>query len=310
MIREEKLTKLVYLMRHLRESGANMKLQQLILELAETSKYVSHAIKTGEMGYAGTSNLYGEKQLALDVLSNQIITERLDHTGLVSYMASEELDDIMSSHANAMGPYSISYDPLDGSSLINTNLSIGTIASIMPGKQVLQEGRKQAAAIYFLYGPQSILVYTVGNGTHMFELNDAYEYVLKDEYVTLNAYGDIYSPGGKRNQWTPKHTLFINNLEDNGYTLRYSGAFVADVNHILAKRGGIFTYPALKKNSHGKLRLLFELFPMAFIIEQAGGAANNGKVRILDIEPTNFSDRSPVYIGSKKEVDQAIYYMK
>ena len=304
------MANLVYLMRHLRESGANMKLQHLILELAETSKYVSHAIKTGEMGYAGTSNLYGEKQLALDVLSNQIITERLDRTGLVSYMASEELDGIMSSHANAMGPYSISYDPLDGSSLINTNLSIGTIISIMPGKQVLQEGRKQSAAIYFLYGPRSTMAYTVGNGTHMFELNNAYEYVLKDEYVTLNAYGDIYSPGGKRNQWMPKHTLFINNLEDNGYKLRYSGAFVADINQILAKRGGIFTYPALKKYSHGKLRLLFELFPMAFIIEQAGGAANNGKVRILDIEPANFSDRAPVYIGSKKEVNQAIYYMK
>jgi len=304
------MAKLVYLMRHLRESGADRKLQQLILELAEASKYIAHTIKTGEMGYAGTSNLYGENQLALDLLADKIIKDRLDHTGLVSYMISEEMNSIVSSHENAMGPYSVCYDPLDGSSLIDTNLSIGTIVSIMPGKQVLQPGKNQAAALYFLYGPRTELVYTVGNGTHIFVLNDAYEYILQSEYVTLNGFGNIYAPGGLKQEWTASHTLFINHLEDEGYKLRYSGAFVADINQLLAKKGGIFTYPALKGKQEGKLRMVFELFPMAFIIEQAGGAASNGTVRILDLEASDFSQRSPIYIGSKKEVALAAEFLK
>ncbi|NOZ83510.1 MAG: fructose-1,6-bisphosphatase [Epsilonproteobacteria bacterium] len=304
------MAKLIYLMRHLRESGTDRKLQQLILELSEASKYIAHAIKTGEMGYAGTSNLYGEYQLTLDVLADKIIKERLDHTGLVSYMISEEMNGVTSSHKNSMGPYSVCYDPLDGSSLIDANLSIGTIISVMPGKQILQPGKNQVAALYFLYGPRAALIYTVGNGTHLFVLNDAYEYILQEEYITLNGFGNTYAPGGLKQKWTSKHAMFIHYLEDNGYKLRYSGAFAADVNHLIAKKGGVFTYPALKDEESGKLRLLFELFPMAFIMEQAGGAASNGTMRILDIEPSDFSQRSPIYIGSKKEVRIAGKYLK
>jgi fructose-1,6-bisphosphatase I len=161
------------------------------------------------------------------------------------------------------------------------------------------------AALYITYGPLITMVYSAGKGAHEFVLNREGEYVLSQEDIRFKEKGDIYSPGGLRKDWTPEHLRFVEFLEKQGYKLRYSGGFVPDINQILIKNGGIFTYPALKKSPAGKLRLLFELQPMAFLIEQAGGIATDGKTNILEISVEDIGQRSPIYIGSRFEVEKA-----
>jgi fructose-1,6-bisphosphatase I len=159
--------------------------------------------------------------------------------------------------------------------------------------------------MYITYGPLITMVYSAGKGTHEFVLNREGEYALSEEDIHLKESGDIYSLGGLRRDWTPEHLKYVEFLETEGYKLRYSGGFVPDINQILIKRGGIFTYPALKKSPRGKLRLLFELQPMAFIIEQAGGKATDGKEDILSIRVEDLNQRSAIYIGSRFEVEKA-----
>jgi fructose-1,6-bisphosphatase I len=148
-------------------------------------------------------------------------------------------------------------------------------------------------------------VYSAGKGAHEFVLNREGEYVLSQENITLKERGSLYSPGGLRKDWLPEHLKYVECLEAEGYKLRYSGGFVPDINQILIKKGGIFTYPALQKSPRGKLRLLFELQPMAFIIEQAGGKASTGKDYILDMKVEALDQRCPIYIGSRFEVEKA-----
>jgi fructose-1,6-bisphosphatase I len=158
------------------------------------------------------------------------------------------------------------------------------------------------AALYITYGPLITMIYSAGKGAHEFVLNREGEYVLSEENITLKDKGSIFSPGGLRKDWTPEHLKFIEKLESDGYKLRYSGGFVPDINQVLIKKGGLFTYPALKKSPQGKLRLLFELQPMAFITEQAGGMATDGRQDILSIRVETINQLSPVYIGSAYEV--------
>ena len=290
---------------HLMNKGLDFGLASIIYEVAVASKYIIHAMRTGDLGLAGTSNLYGEEQLALDVLSNEIIKDRLDHTGRVKCFASEELDEILIFERKGHKDYSVVVDPLDGSSLVDVNLAVGTIVGIYKGEDLLQPGKNLVGAMYIVYGPRTTLVYSAGNGVYEFTLNSLGEYVLTIEDIQLKDSNKIYSPGGLKKDYTDKHAKFIDFLEKNGYKLRYSGGFVPDINQILLKRGGLFTYPALKNAPNGKLRLLFELNPMAFIIENAGGMAINGKDRILDIVPEKLDQRSPIYIGSKEEVQLA-----
>ena len=196
-------------------------------------------------------------------------------------------------------------DPLDGSSLVDTNLSIGTIIGIHKDS-VLDSGRNSmVAALYITYGPLITMIYSAGKGAHEFVLNREGEYVLSQEDIKLNPKGSIFSPGGLRRDWNPAHLKFIEQLENDGYKLRYSGGFVPDINQILIKKGGVFTYPALKKAPQGKLRLLFELQPMAFIMEQAGGLATDGYQDILSIKVESINQLSPIYIGSTTEVQMA-----
>ncbi len=297
------------LRRHLREQKIEENLIHLICEIAEASKYVINAVRTGDLGVAGTSNLYGEEQLALDVLSDRIIRKRLIKSGVVCNIASEEMDEIYQVTTDADGMYSVSYDPLDGSSLVDVNLAVGTIVSIFSGCDLLQEGRKQVAAMYILYGPRVSLVYSVGNGVYEFTMNHLMEYTLTRENVKMKPSGDIYAPGGLRNKYTEGNEKFIRYLEAKGCKLRYSGGFVPDINQVLMKGKGIFMYPALNGSPNGKLRLLFELNPMAFLIENAGGAATNGKVPILDIKPECLDQRAPIYIGCVDEVNKAMEYV-
>ncbi len=303
MLEERGSTKFqVDLRRHLRESGVERNLIRLICEIAEASKYIINSIRTGDLGVAGTSNLYGEKQLALDVLADRILEKRLKHSGVVSSVVSEEQDKIISFEPEHSTCYSVAYDPLDGSSLVDVNLAIGTILSICKGDALLGRGRDQVAAMYILYGPRTTLIYSTGNGVHEFAMNQLMEYTLVQENITIAGGAGIYSPGGQRNLYTEGTERYVRLLEEQGSKLRYSGGFVPDINQILIKGKGIFMYPHLKGKPEGKLRLLYELNPMAFLVEQAGGAASDGRMPILDIVPSAIDACSPVFIGSKKEV--------
>jgi len=297
------------LRRYLRSQNIEDNLVHLICEIAEASKYVINAVRTGDLGVAGTSNLYGEEQLALDVLSDRIMRKRLVKSGVVCNIASEEMDEIYQVTSNTNGMYSVAYDPLDGSSLVDVNLAVGTIVSIFAGCDLLQEGRNQVAAMYILYGPRTSLVYSVGNGVCEFTMNQLMEYTLTRENVMMKPAGDIYSPGGLRNKYTEGNDKFIRYLEAKGCKLRYSGGFVPDINQVLMKGKGIFMYPALNGSPSGKLRLLFELNPMAYLIENAGGAATNGTIPILDIKPVSLDQRAPVYIGCSDDVNKAMEYL-
>jgi len=161
------------------------------------------------------------------------------------------------------------------------------------------------AAMYILYGPRTSLVYSTGNGVYEFGMNQLMEYTLTRDNVVVADKGTIYSPGGQRNRYTAGTESFVRELEKNGAKLRYSGGFVPDINQILMKGKGVFLYPHLEGSPKGKLRLLFELNPMAFLMEQAGGAASTGRGRILDLVPQDIHDRAPVFIGCKEDVARA-----
>lgn len=293
------------LRRHLRENDEDRDLTRLICEIADASKYIIHAIRTGDLGMAGTSNLYGEQQLALDVLSDRIIIKRLRHSGVVANLLSEECDEIVPIDPDGENRFSVAFDPLDGSSLVDVNMAVGTIVSIFKGSNLLQPGRNQVAAMYILYGPRTTLVYSTGRGVHEFGMNSLMEYTLNYENIRMSGPAGIYAPGGLRSKYTPGTEKFTRTLEENGTKLRYSGGFVPDINQLLMKRGGIFMYPHLTDAPTGKLRLLYELNPMAYLVEQAGGAASDGRRRILDIVPERVDMRAPVFIGSKEAVTLA-----
>ena len=294
----------VDLRRHMWMVGVEQDLRRLIWQIAITGKYISSKIHESNRKLAGLKNIYGEEQLSLDRSADVILRNQLQFSGFVREYASEEQDSVIPI-GHGEEKYFITADPLDGSSLVDTNLAIGTIIGIHK-ESMLAEGRKtMVAALYITYGPLITMVYSAGKGTHEFVLNREGEYVLSEEGITMKERGSVYSLGGLRKDWLPAHLRFVEYLENEGYKLRYSGGFVPDFNQILIKRGGVFTYPALTDTPQGKLRLLFELQPMAFIIEQAGGIATDGLNAILDIRVENLDQRSPIYIGSRFEVTKA-----
>jgi fructose-1,6-bisphosphatase I len=295
---------LIDLRRHMWLEGVEVELRRLIWQIAIVGKYISARIHESNRKLAGFQNVYGEVQLALDRISDEILKNKLQFSGFVREYASEELEDIVKI-GTGKEKYIVTADPLDGSSLIDTNLAIGTIIGIHK-ESILDVGRKtMVAALYITYGPLITMIYSAGKGAHEFVLDREGEYVLSQENIRLKEKGSIFSPGGLRRDWTPEHLKFVERLEKDGYKLRYSGGFVPDINQILIKKGGVFTYPALKKSPQGKLRLLFELQPMAFIMEQAGGLATDGNQDILSIKVENVNQLSPVYIGSVTEVQMA-----
>jgi fructose-1,6-bisphosphatase I len=299
----------VDLRRHMWMAGVETELRRLIWQIAVTGKYISAKIHESNRKLAGFKNIFGEEQLSLDKSSDAILKNQLQFSGFVREYASEEQDQIVQIGTGAE-KYFVTADPLDGSSLVDTNLAIGTIIGIHNGAMYGKGRETMVAALYITYGPLITMVYSAGKGTHEFVLNREGEYVLSQENIRLKEKGDIYSLGGLRKDWTPEHLRFVEYLEAEGYKLRYSGGFVPDINQVLIKNGGIFTYPALKKSPHGKLRLLFELLPMAFLMEQAGGEATDGKQAILDISVEDIGQRCPIYIGSRFEVEKAREFLE
>jgi len=299
---------MVDLRRHMWMAGVEVELRRLIWQIAVVGKYISAKIHEANRKLAGFKNIYGEEQLSLDRSADEILKNQLQFSGFVREYASEEQEQIIQI-GKGHEKYIVTADPLDGSSLVDTNLAIGTIIGIHK-ESVFDTGKNtMVAAIYITYGPLITMVYSAGFGSHEFVLNREGEYVLSQNNIKLKEKGSIFSPGGLRNEWTPEHLRFIEALEQDGYKLRYSGGFVPDINQVLIKKGGLFTYPALQKAPQGKLRLLFELQPMAFIMEQAGGRATDGKEDILSLKVQNVDQRSPIYIGSTTEVQMAQQFL-
>jgi fructose-1,6-bisphosphatase I len=269
----------------------------VILRVSEVAKKISRGFSTRQ-GVSDSSNIYGEQQVAMDVWADELLISELRASKLVRYLASEEQPDVLTFEGSD-SDIGVTIDPLDGSSLIGVNLAVGTIVGIYRGN-VLSPGEGMLGAMYVLYGPLTTLTYCLREGVHDFTMDDNGDFVLQEENIVIPE-GKIYAPGALRRDYLPAHRDFIEKLETEGYKLRYSGSFVADVHQILHK-GGVFTYPAYAGREMGKLRLLFEAAPMGFIVSQAGGAASDGLQDLLSIKPEAVSQRVPVYIGGKREI--------
>jgi fructose-1,6-bisphosphatase I len=273
-------------------------LAALILKISSIAKTISDELPY-RRGKADTKNVFGELQLVADKWADQFIIEELRKSGLVKTVVSEEQPDIVP--LNDSGTFNITLDPLDGSSNIESNNLVGTIIGIYK-EDLPTQGKHQVAAMYILYGPVATLVYTAQNGVHEF-LYTKEGFVLRGENMKLPEPGKLYGIGGLRKDWLPAFRQYIEQLETEGYKLRYGGSFVGDFNQIL-HYGGIFAYPALIEKPNGKLRLLVESNTMSFIVKQAGGASTTGKSSILDVVPESITQRVPTYIGNKDLIEK------
>ncbi|MEN6610947.1 MAG: class 1 fructose-bisphosphatase [Methanoregulaceae archaeon] len=292
----------------LKKAGTENNLAELILFLSGQAQnvkkgFLATSVKTPEN--EKTRNMFGEEQMALDKYADAVFIDGLKQSRLARYIATEEQDQIIEVE-NPKNNFGIVIDPLDGSSLLDVNLCVGSIIGIYPGN-VLEKGSKMVAALYLLYGPLTLLTLTTGNGVHEFVQQETGDFVLRQENIRIPE-GKIYSPGALRKDYLPAHARWVEDLEKHGYKLRFSGCFVADVHQILHK-GGVFTYPGVKGKEKGKLRLLYEANPMGKIIVDAGGAVSNGKSNLREIQPDAIGAVTPVYVGGKKEISLIEQFM-
>lgn len=272
----------------------------VILEAIQKSAIrIKNAIDVKDIGYSQEQNSSGETQLQLDIQSDLIIEEELSRVAGVHTIASEEKEAPML--LNETGHYFIAFDPLDGSSLVDVNLSVGSIFGIYEGAFTPS---KMVASCYVVYGPRVELVFADEHHVSLYLLqNGEFEFV---KHITLNEKGKIMAPGGTQQYWAPYHKAMIDGFFTRGYRLRYSGGMVPDLHQILLKGGGLFSYPGASDKPEGKLRMLFEVFPFAFIFEKAGGKAVDGSKRVLEKEPRHVHDTSPCFFGSSDEVNEVL----
>ena len=322
-----------YLVEQQRIDGHIPSQLRLLLEVvARACKGISQAVNKGAlgsvMGSADSENVQGEIQKKLDIIANEVLIEANEWGGHLAGMASEEMEGIyVVPNRYPQGEYLLLFDPLDGSSNIDINVSIGTIFSVLKMPEgdrgvdeadFLQAGNKQVAAGYCIYGPQTTLVLTVGDGVAMFTLDrEQGSFVLIEENVQIPADSQEFAINmSNQRHWDEPVKRYIDELlagkdgpRGKNFNMRWVAAMVADVHRILC-RGGIFLYPWDKRepDKAGKLRLMYEANPMSWLIEQAGGAATNGKQRILDIQPGKLHERVSVMLGSKNEVERVTGY--
>lgn len=306
---------------------------RLLLEVVgRACKTIGHAVGKGALGdilgSTQSENIQGEVQKKLDVLSNQILLESNEWGGYLGAMASEEMETIHQiSNDYPKGKYLLLFDPLDGSSNIDVNVSIGTIFSVLHAPQTnenpcendfLQPGHQQVAAGYALYGPQTLLVLTTGRGVNCFTLDrEMGSWVLTHRNMQIPADTSEYAINSSNARfWHPPVQRYVREMQEGAdgplkknFNMRWVASMVTDMHRIL-NRGGIFMYPGDTRNPSqpGRIRLLYEANPMAFIVEQAGGAATDGHQRMLDIQPEKLHQRIPVFLGSKNEVDRVTRY--
>lgn len=294
----------------------------LLWDLTIAFKIISNQVNQAGLaeilGFAGVENVHGEDVQKLDIFAHNMIYRAMDHGGHLCVMASEESPDIIPIPKEfKKGKYVLLFDPLDGSSNIDVNVSIGTIFSILRRKgegerdgtleDCLQPGTAQVAAGYVLYGSSTMLVYTTGQGVFGFTLDPSIGEFLLSHRIQIPGRGSTYSINeGYEPFWDNATRKYIRGLKTGeAYSLRYTGSFVADFHRTLL-RGGIFLYPALIRNGsrHTKLRLLYEANPMAFVVEQAGGSATTGQQRILEVQPDRLHETVPLILGSRDEVNR------
>ena len=322
-----------YLVEQQRDKGHIPADLRLLLEVvARACKSISHAVNKGALGgvlgSADSENVQGEVQKKLDIIANEVLLEANEWGGHLAAMASEEMDSIyLVPNRYPQGEYLLMFDPLDGSSNIDVNVSIGTIFSVLKKaddsqgvteQDFLQPGKNQVAAGYCVYGPQTTLVLTVGDGVAMFTLDrEQGSFVLTQENVQVPADTKEFAINmSNMRHWAEPVRRYIDEClqgkegpRGKDFNMRWIASMVADVHRILT-RGGVFMYPWDKREPHkaGKLRLLYEANPMSWLIEQAGGAATNGKVRILDMQPSQLHERVSVVLGSRNEVERVTQY--
>ncbi len=274
---------------------------------------------TGAHGSAGSENVHGEEQKKLDVVANDILLETFDGAGLVAMAASEEMEEPFSyGDRSARAPFVVAFDPMDGSSNIDVNGTLGTIFSIRRRRDgsigdFLRAGHEQVAAGYVLFGPAVLFVYTSGAGVHLFALDPSRgEFLLARSGLRMPERGKAYAVNeGRAHAWAPGVRDFVERLKTpdpatgRAYATRYSASLVADVHRFLLE-GGVYLYPAdgaAAPTAGGKLRVLYECHPLAFVVEQAGGRASTGSGRVLDVVPASLHERIPLAIGSRSEVE-------
>jgi len=326
----------ITLIQHLRRrqkmaEGATGEFTSLMMEILVAAKFVSLEVNNaglGEsiLGLTGRVNIHGEEVQKLDEYANEIFTKLLGNSGLICAITSEEHDKPVIIPPDQAGKYVFMMDPLDGSSNIDVNVSIGTIFSIYPkvspGKEVtdedlLQKGSQQVASGYIVYGSSTMFVYTSGEGVHGFTLDPSLgEFFLSHGDIKIPESGTTYSINeGNIETWEESQKNLVDYMKEKDeetqrpYKLRYIGSLVSDFHRTLLK-GGIFMYPGDQENPQGKLRYAFEAAPLAFIVEHAGGKATDGHRRIMDITPTDIHQRTPLFIGSTREVDLVGRFLK
>jgi fructose-1,6-bisphosphatase I len=310
---------------------ATGELSKLLHDLSLAAKVISLEVNKAGLadilGFTGDINVQGEEVKKLDMFAHRMMFNAMDHGGHLCVMASEEEEDIIHIPKKfKVGKYVLLFDPLDGSSNIDANISIGTIFSIYkrvtpdgtPGtlEDCLQQGVNQVAAGYIVYGSSTIMVYTAGDGVHSFTLDPSFgEFLLSQENIKTPKKGKIYSINeGNYLYWHPGLKKYIKWLQEEDktserpYTSRYIGSMVADIHRNLLY-GGIFMYPADSRNPNGKLRLMYECNPMSLIVEAAGGRASTGKKRLLEIKPDSLHQRTPIFIGSEQDVKMVEEFM-
>jgi len=302
----------------------------LFQSIALAAKIIASRVKKAGLadilGLTGDVNVQGEEVMKLDIFANRTLVHCVEAGGHVCIMGSEEDEEPIAIPPQfPKGKYVLQFDPLDGSGNIDIAASIGTIFSVHrrksagngPGhlSDLLQPGRDIVAAGYVIYGSSNMLVYSAGDGVHGFTLDPAIgEFFLSHENIRIPARGKMYSINeGNYHKWSPDVRAWVDWIKSSeegrsAYGLRYIGAMVADFHRTLLK-GGIFAYPGDSKNENGKLRLLYEASPLSFIAEAAGGAATTGAGRILDIEPTKLHQRTPLFVGSKADVEDCIRFV-
>ncbi|AUN94127.1 class 1 fructose-bisphosphatase [Pseudazoarcus pumilus] len=323
-----------HLIEQQRAGRINADLRLLIEVVARAVKAISVTISKGALadvlGNAGSDNVQGEAQKKLDVLANEILLQANEWGGHLAAMASEEVEEVHQIPFDyPRGGYLLLFDPLDGSSNIDVNISVGTIFSVLknpPGEgepseaAFLQPGRDQVAAGYALYGPSTMFVLTIGDGVHGFTLDrEMGSFVYTHPFMTVPHETSEYAINASNyRHWEPPIKRYIDELvqgkdgpRGRDFNMRWVAAMVADVHRILT-RGGVFMYPvdAKCRDKGGRLRLMYEASPMAMIIEQAGGAASTGRERILDVIPQKLHQRVPVVLGSAAEVERVEEYSR
>lgn len=269
-------------------------MKEIFEAIARSAVRIKEAINSEDLGYSQQQNQSGETQLKLDIKSDLIIEEELSKTGSVKRLASEEKNDAVD--INETGSYLVGFDPLDGSSLVDVNLSVGSIFGIYEEDF---SPKNIVASAYVVYGPRVEMVFA-HEEVRLYLLQEyRFEFVRT---LQLSEKGKINAPGGTQKYWPKHHKKLIESLFDEGYRLRYSGGMVPDLHQILLKGGGLFSYPATDDNPKGKLRKVFEVAPFAYIFEKAGGMAIDGTTRLLDLPLASLHDTTPCFFGSSYEI--------